>query len=360
MRGLRGVVAATACAGCASAAVAWNKHAQPLAGELVLTDVHAVYDTASDHVTALATGEAGVLLKLSAPAASAGGGAGAAAWTTLLDTSFPTYWYGCFLFSATNYLLSGFIDGDGAAFGVLTTSVDGGQSWANDSVIDPHAWGGGPIEFASQSEGFMPSTAGGVAWRTSSGGRAFKDWHEIVPDSQNWHAGNYVYDGSGRIVLAGSSDCNSSDFGETWRCVAPVDISGIDSGIACSGLLCVVGGGEISPAVQGWTHVSKDGGQTWTSARALTAPFPIRTVLAVPTAGQPLPTLVAAGGNFFSGVGGAFSSADGGATWTQDLSIGEEVKACRALALPAATRVYCVSAGSAAGGIFSADFPAAR
>lgn len=355
---MRGLAAACSVV-CACAAVTWRKHSQPLSGELVLTDVHAVFNATSGMVTALVTGEAGVVLKLSAPAASAGGGAAGAAWTTLLDTSFPAYWYGCYLFSDADFLLSGFVDGGGAAFGVLTTSLDGGRTWANDSVLDPRSWGGGPIEFASASEGFMPSTAGGVAWRTSSGGRAFKDWHEIVPDSQNWHAGNYIYDKNGVIVLAGSSDCNSSDFGETWRCVAPVDASGIDSGIACGGLLCVVGGGEISPAVQGWTHVSKDGGQTWGGARALTAPFPVRTVLVVPTAGQPLPTLIAAGGNFFSGVGGIFSSADGGATWAQDLDIGEEVKACRALALPAATRVYCVSAGSAAGGIFSADFPTA-
>jgi len=356
---MRRVAFAAACAACASAAVVWNVHAQPLAGELVLTDVHALYDAASGTVTALATGEGGVVLKLSAPAASAGGGASGAAWTTLLDTSFPAYWYGCFVFSATNFLLSGFVDGSGQSFGVLTTSVDGGRTWANDSVIDPHAWGGGPIEFASPTEGFMPSTAGGVAWRTSSGGRTFADWHEVVPDAQNWHAGNYVYDKSGVIVLAGSSDCNSTDFGESWRCFAPVDASGIDSGIACSGQFCVVGGGEISPAVQGWAHVSKDAGRTWTTARALTAPYPIRTVLVVPTAGQPLPTLLAAGGNFFSAVGGVFSSVDGGATWTQDLNIGEEVKACRALALPEATRVYCVSAGSSAGGIFSADFPVA-
>jgi hypothetical protein len=225
-------------------------------------------------------------------------------------------------------------------------------------VLDPHAWGGGPIEFANASEGFLPSTAGGTAWRTSTGGRRFADWHEIVPDSQNWHAGNYVYDGSGLIVLAGSSDCNSTDFGASWRCGAAVDASGMDSGIACAGATCVVGGGEISPAVAGWTHVSRNGGATWTTSRALSAPYPIRSVLVVPSSAAPQPVLIAAGGNFFSGVGGAWSSSDGGATWTQDLNAGQELKACRALALPGRTRVYCVSAGSAAGGIYSADIPA--
>ena len=70
----------------------------------------------------------------------------------------------------------------------------------------------------------------------------------------------------------------------TWSCGPPIDASGIDSAKACAGNLCIVGGGEISPAVAGWTHVSHDGGQTWEAARSLNAPFPIRSVLAVPTA----------------------------------------------------------------------------
>lgn len=336
----------------------WNRHAQPLSGELVLTDVHAYYDSATDHVTALATGEAGVVLRLSASAANASGGTTGEHWKTLLDTSFPLYWYGAYVFSASQYLISGFLDGNDKAYGILTSSSDGGKTWANDSVLDPHAWGGGPIEFANASEGWMESTAGGTAWRTSSGGRTFADWHEVVPDSQNWHAGNFVYDGDGLIVLAGSSDCNSTDFGVTWRCYPPVDSSGMDSGIACAGATCLVGGGEISPAVLGWCHVSSDGGRTWTTTRALNAPFPIRSVQVVPTRGAVNPTLIAAGGNFYSAVGGIFTSTDGGKTWSKDLDLGEEIKACRALSLPGLTRVYCVSAGQQAGSIVSADIPA--
>ena len=342
----------------AALSLTWRRHVQPLQGELVLTDVHAFFDAETGLVTALATGEAGVVLRLSAPVANASGGATGAAWTTLLDTSFPLYWYGAYVFSASQYLLSGFLDGDDKAYGVLTSSNDGGVTWANDSVLDPHAWGGGPIEFANATEGWMESTAGGTAWRTTTGGRTFSDWHEVVPDPENWHAGNYIYDGDGLIVLAGSSDCNSTDFGVTWSCYAPVDSSGMDSGIACAGATCLVGGGEISPAVLGWTHVSGDGGRTWTRTRALNAPYPVRTVQAVPTRGAAHPTLVAAGGNFYSAQGGVFSSTDGGVTWTQDLDLGEEVKACRTLALPGLTRVYCVSAGQQAGSIVSADIPA--
>jgi len=69
--------------------------------------------------------------------------------------------------------------------------------------------------------------------------------------------------------------------------------------------------------------------------------------------------MIAAGGNFFSQVGGVYSSVDGGQTWRLDIDLGQEVKACRSLALPAinATRVFCVSAGQGGGSIVSADVP---
>lgn len=70
----------------------------------------------------------------------------------------------------------------------------------------------------------------------------------------------------------------------------------------------------------------------------------------------PLQTLLlAGGGNFFSGVGGVYASVDGGASWGVSINLGQEVKACRGLALPGGTRVYCVSAGVAGGSIVTAD-----
>ena len=351
--------AAATCAAAAAAPLKWTKHSLPLTGELVLTDVHAILD--GGNVIALASGEAGVLLKLSQPATVVGG-----KWTTLLDTSFPTYWYGAYAFSATSYLVSGFLDGNGAAYGVVAFSDDGGKTWGNDTQIDPCgksvcAWGGGPIEFANATEGYMPSTSGESAWRTQTGGRVAKEWTEIDPSPGNWHAGNYVYDKNGLIAIAGSSDCNSTDFGITWSCFAPVDSSGMDSAISCTDTHCLVGGGEISPDVLGWVHVSANGGRSYAPQRVLQAAFPIRNVQAVAAAGSPPVRLIAAGGNFFSAVGGVYSSADEGKTWTLDIDLGEEIKACRQLALPSLkiTRVFCVSAGSAGGSIVSADVPMA-
>ena len=343
-----------------SCALTWVRHSVPISGTLVLTDVHAVLD--GGRVVALATGEEGVLLKLDVAAEAPPAGS---AWAALTNQGASTYWYGAYVFNASSLLASGFIDGNGVAYGVVSFSDDGGATWGADTKIDPCAqsvcaWGGGPIEFANELEGYMPSTSGESAWRTQTGGRNASEWREIVPAKGNWHAGNYVYDGSGFLAIAGSEDCNSTDFAQTWSCAPPVDASGMDTGIACGGAHCIIGGGEISPAVLGWLHVSEDGGRTYAPQRALQAPYPIRTLQVVPTSsGGGAPMLVAAGGNFFSSVGGVFSSADGGKTWQEDVNLGEEVKACRSLSLPAqkVTRVICVSAGASGGSIISADVP---
>lgn len=192
-RSLLALATALAAAGGAAAAAAplkWSRHKLPLSGELVLTDVHAVLE--GGRVLALATGEAGVVLKLNESASVA-----APAWTTLLDTSFPSYWYGAYVFDAHTYLISGFIDGDGVAYGVVAFTDDGGATWGNDTRIDPCgksvcAWGGGPIEFANATEGYMPSTSGESAWRTQAGGRNASEWTEIVPGAGQWHAGDYL------------------------------------------------------------------------------------------------------------------------------------------------------------------------
>ena len=106
----------------------WNRHEIPLNGELVLTDVHAYYDTPADRVIALATGEAGVVLKLNV---SSTANVTMSPWSTLLDTSFPTYWYGTYVFNAHSYMLSGFLDGSGVAYGVVSFTTDGGQTWVS-------------------------------------------------------------------------------------------------------------------------------------------------------------------------------------------------------------------------------------
>ena len=329
----------------------WIKHDLPLSGELVLTDVHAIIE--DSRIIALASGEEGVLLKLDVPVDQHGN----YTWETLLDSSDTTYWFGVYLFSASSFLISGFHDGADGAYGIVSFSDDGGRTWQNDTKVDVVAWAGGPIEFSNQTEGFMPSTSGQSSWRTQSGGRNASEWLEITPSSGQWHSGNYIYDKSGLIRIAGSNDCTSLDYAVTWTCRDAWDPSGIDTAIACSGLHCLVGGGEISPTVSGWTHVSIDGGQSFSSTRALTSSFPLRSVQVISTTSSADPLFIVAGGNFFSAQGGIYSSNDGGVQWELDIDLGQEVKACRTLNATSFIRVFCVSAGSRGGSIVSTDIP---
>src|SRR4051812_18236564 len=86
-----------------AAALNWQRNGVPISGQLVLTDVHAVWDNSTSTVVAYATGEGGVLLKLSNSPA----GIQAANWSVTLDTSFPFYWYGVYSWDANTTIISG-------------------------------------------------------------------------------------------------------------------------------------------------------------------------------------------------------------------------------------------------------------
>ena len=167
----------------------WIHHKLPLSGELVLTDIHAVISSQSV-ITAYATGEAGVLLKLRDPDPSSP----PPPWSIALDTSFPLYWYGVYSFDENHTLLSGFLDGSGKAYGIVQETFDGGETWTNDTIIDKSQWGGGPIQFADELHGLMPSTSGSVMWRTTNGGHLAKDWEEVTPSEGNWHSGDFIFE----------------------------------------------------------------------------------------------------------------------------------------------------------------------
>jgi photosystem II stability/assembly factor-like uncharacterized protein len=96
-----------------------------------------------------------------------------------------------------------------------------------------------------------------------------------------------------------------------------------------------VGGGEISPNVEGWTHVTTDGGKTW-SGRTLDGPWPIREILFLnPKVGW------AAGGNLYTGVGGIYFSNNGGQTWSVDVTTNAEMDACDKQPIGVGYRVWC-------------------
>jgi hypothetical protein len=333
----------------------------PMPGGAVLTDVYVVaLSPSSPSPSALlgfASGELGVLIKLNTSSPSAG------SWTFALDTG-DVYPYGTAVFpDLATVLVAGFVDGGGDSKGYLQYSRDGGATFEPRAEFVSMDWLSGPVTlFPDGKHGIVEAVGSGNIYVTASGGKSASDWSPVLPDPQQaWHAGDYLSNSSGYVKMVGASDCTSSTFGQSWvsPCAPSVDPDA-DGGIACASSHCIIGGGEIDPDVAGWVHLSSDGGATW-SMRNLSAPFPIRTVEAIERRGggpaQLPPLLVAAGGNYFSAVGGIFSSADGGATWVQDLDTqGEEVKACRGVGVGAATfRLFCVTAGHARASVFYAD-----
>lgn len=84
--------------------------------------MHAHYDAATDEVTALAAAENGSVLQLQQPAQSAGG-----TWNTILSDGCAMYWYGCYAFDASTYLISGFYDGT-RTYDVLACTKNGGKN----------------------------------------------------------------------------------------------------------------------------------------------------------------------------------------------------------------------------------------
>jgi photosystem II stability/assembly factor-like uncharacterized protein len=96
-----------------------------------------------------------------------------------------------------------------------------------------------------------------------------------------------------------------------------------------------VGGGEIYPNVEGWIHRTTNGGKTW-SGRVLDGPWPIRSILMLNAT-----TGWAAGGNFYTGVGGVYFTTDGGKSWSTDLSTGAEMGSCAQRLVSGKHQIWC-------------------
>lgn len=345
----------------------WIRHSTPNTGETVFTDVHVILSQQHpDSLLGYVSGELGTLIKLNTSIDTA-----IPTWSyTNLPVDPTTYPYGVYAFpDETTVMLAGFVDSSSDDSGFIQYSRDAGNSWENRTEVGKLDWCNGPITlFDDQQHGILPSGAGLILWVTKNGGKQASDWLPVKPDPVNggWHSGDYLTNSSGYVKIVGATDCTSYTYGQTWVSPCPNSIDpDADGGISCYKNICTIGGGEISPNVSGWVHLSMDGGNTW-AQRVLNSPFPIRTVEVVgdwiskPPNTPPL--LIAAGGNFFSRIGGVFTSIDNGKTWQQDLDTnGEEIKSCRGLNLVRNNRsyfrLYCVSAGQSQGSVYSTDIP---
>jgi photosystem II stability/assembly factor-like uncharacterized protein len=253
---------------------------------------------------------------------------GGKTWDTVLNLGFPYYWYGVHALDAQRVVISGFNNSTGD--GILRWTDDAGATWSKDLTLT-----GNPnfnrwldkIAFVDDSNGIAMASWSGGNHATATGGQTASDWSFVQSDpSQSWFQGNFTFWPDGNVWVSGINFCHSPDYGQNWDCrhsIDPIfDGGGVSFPDADHGW---VGGGSISPEVRGWVHRTVDGGQTW-SERILDAPFPIRSVLFLnENIG------FAVGGNVYSGVGGIYSTMDGGQSWNLDLDTGAEMKSIKAI-----------------------------
>lgn len=261
---------------------------------------------------------------------------GGKTWTEVLNLGFPYYFYGVAALSAKAIVVSGFIDSSTEQAGVIRWSQDGGKTWSNDVIMATNGDWLQRVRFANASDGLIFDLSGGTVQYTTDGGAGASDWTTVVANSdQGWFGLQFSLLLNQHARASGINFCTSLNGGSVWTCGPSVD-SVFDGPVLFQGdSMGWVGGGEISPAVEGWVHITTNGGKTW-SARTLDGPWPIRQFVAINSK-----TGWAAGGNIYSGVGGIYFTSNGGKTWSVDVNTGAEMDACDKKALKTGHQIWC-------------------
>lgn len=262
---------------------------------------------------------------------------GGKTWTEVLNLNYPYYFYGVNALTSKDVVVSGFYDSQSFE-GLIRWSHDGGKTWGDDIVLTSTGWVQ-RVRFEKHVNGLIMDLIGGqenTAQYTTDGGAAATDWTTVVSDpSGAWFGLEFSLLKNLHARASGIDFCTSMNGGAAWNCGPSVDSVFDGETFFLNDKDGWVGGGEISPNVEGWVHVTTNGGKTW-SGRTLDGPWPIREILFLNAK-----TGWAAGGNVYSAVGGMYFSNDGGNTWSLDVSTGSEMDACAAKPSKPGFQVWC-------------------
>ncbi len=284
---------------------------------------------------------------------------GGKTWSAALNLGYPYYFYGVSALTPKDVVVSGFYDSS-TFYSLIRWSHDGGETWGDDIVLSPTSWLQRvrfPNGDTNSNDGLIMDLIGGAsgntAQYTTDGGAAASDWTTVVDNpAGNWFGLQFslLFNVHGNLHAraSGINFCRSANGGAQWSCGPSVDSVFDGPVFFLNDTYGWVGGGEISPDVEGWAHVTTDGGKTW-SARTLDGPWPIRQLLFLtPKVGW------AAGGNLYTNVGGIYFSNDGGQTWSVDVTTNAEMDACDKQPAGTGYHVWCAGYdGSLNGVIYS-------
>jgi photosystem II stability/assembly factor-like uncharacterized protein len=280
---------------------------------------------------------------------------GGKTWTLILNLGYPYYFYGIASPSPKVIAVTGFFDSTSGQPGVLRWSQDGGKTWSADIDLTSSTWLQ-RVRFANATNGVilnLPSSAVDTAQYTTDGGATGADWSSVTDNSDGgWFGLQFSLLPDLHARASGINFCTSYNGGAHWNCGPAVDSVFDGPVLFLNDSTGWVGGGEISPAVEGWVHVTTNGGKTW-SGRTLDGPWPIRQLLFLNAK-----TGWAAGGNVYSGVGGIYFTSDGGNAWAVDVTTNAEMDACDKRTLATGHQVWCAGYTSSFNGvIYSAITP---
>jgi len=267
-------------------------------------------------------------------------------WRRVLDLGLPYYWMGVHAFTASDVVITGYIDSPTRQAGVLRWTHDGGRTWSDDIVVSPDGLLG-RVEFADARHGLVLGDANAAhesgAYTTSTGGGA-AEWVRSTPDPSNaWLGAEFSLLPNLHARAAGIEYCDSIDGGGTWHCGPSIDRIFDDAVFFIDDQTGWVAGGAISgnDSRSGWVHRTVDGGATW-SGRSLDVRTPIAVVRFVTR------ELGWAAGGATPDEGAIYGSSDGGQTWSLDLDTHDiQIGACDARGIGRRYRAWCTGVGVA-------------
>ena len=190
---------------------------------------------------------------------------GGSTWTQIMNLGYPYYWYGVDALSENDVVISGFDNSNWR--GLLRWSHDGGQTWSSDVVLTTRGWSM-RVRFADAQHGLVLDLINldgpSVAHYTTNGGQTATDWTTVVLDPDGgWFGNQFSFLTDLKAWASGITYCPSPDGGASWNCRESVDDVFDGPTFFHDDQFGWVGGGSISPTVEGWVHRTADGGQTW-------------------------------------------------------------------------------------------------
>ena len=183
-------------------------------------------------------------------------------WTRIMNLGYPYYWYGVDALSENDVVISGFDNSNWR--GLLRWSHDGGQTWGSDVVLTTRGWSM-RVRFADAQHGLVLDLINldgpSVAHYTTNGGQTAADWTTVVLDPNGgWFGNQFSFLTDLKAWASGITYCASPDGGASWNCRESVDEVFDGPTFFHDDQSGWVGGGSISPTVEGWVHRTADGG----------------------------------------------------------------------------------------------------